>query len=425
MSGRQARGFATPVALITLLLVGSLTLAMGALSASEPSVASNHVLAGQARAAAAAGMARALAALSEPLSLPRSFATSLNTAPFELVGPGSGFKVASAIDGAWSVFEKANQRTVSVAGFAAPVAGVRADLAPGRAVRMIEFVARRESLLNTLLLPAALAVPLGGALRGEIDARDAGGWCRRRATSVPPLAGTLADSAHAFAGSGTVWGPGNQTADEPGADRLEQGSLPAARDFLLANARFSPEELAALKQLALATGTAYTGTVSLNASTGFPPSGGVVFVEGDLEVDAAAADSVWSGWLVAAIDSAGAGGTVRFICAGACTTPRRLTLNGLVYAEDRVAVLTSTDTRTILVNGAVVAGSRGGSPATITPRTSQDFRVALRCQGDGGGAPGVRDAIVGTDTSIGRLDLAGRTGWYVKPGSYREIAGAP
>lgn len=419
-----AAGFATPIALITLLLVGSLTLTMAALSASEPSVGANHVLGGQARAAAAAGMARALATLSEPLSLSRTLATTLGNAAFELVGPGTGFKVASAVDGTWTVFEKANQRIVTVAGYAAAVAGMRADLAPGRAVRMIEFVARRDSLLNTLLLPAALVTPLGGTLRAEVDARGAQGWCRRRSTVVSPLSGSLADSAHAFTGGGTVWGPGNDTADEPGADRLEQDSLPATRDFLLANARFTTEELAALKQLALSTGTAYTGSVSFSAATGYPPSGVVVFVEGDLELDAPAAEAEWSGWLIAAADGAGAGGTIRFACTGACTTSRRLTLNGLVYAEDRLAVLTATDLRSVIVNGAVVTGNRSGQPTVISPRTSQDFRVALRCQGDGGGAPGVRDAITGTETSIGRLDLAGRAGWYVKPGSYREIAGA-
>src|SRR5262245_15089285 len=59
-------GMALPMALVVVLIVSSLVVGFSTLSATEPTIASNHLLGAQARALAEAGIERAVWALQNP-----------------------------------------------------------------------------------------------------------------------------------------------------------------------------------------------------------------------------------------------------------------------------------------------------------------------------------------------------------------------
>ena len=423
---------ALPLAVLTLMIAVQLTLALSAMSAPEVAIGSNHVLAIQARAAAESGLEAARVAFSNPHALSTSFAPTLAGAPLiRIPGTGAGYRIAVSVDPAWTTFEKANQRRVTVTGLAA--AGNTTDLetAPNQAARTIEGIIRRDSLPSTLLVPVAALLARGGLLKAQIDARrDPGAefepWCARPGQTVTPLAGTAARGAYPFENAGLVWGPGDDVPNEEGRDLLHREAAPP--DFLFENYAFTPDELAALKALALSTGTFYRGSpVVFAAHAPLPAAGSVVYVEGDVEIDPYGDDTTWAGWIVAVRPSGpGSGGRIAFRCLPGCSPGwGRLTVNGLLYAEDRVEVVTLGANRALTVNGAVITHNLGGVPNRVEPERVADVRISLRCQGDGSGRRGVRDALAGTADTIGVFDPRGRSGWYRKPGSYREIAGQP
>jgi hypothetical protein len=427
------RGVALPLAVLTLLIVVALTLALSALSAPEPVIASNHRLAVQARAAAESGLEAAMVAFSNPHLLSTRFAPTLAVAPLMRIGDtGAGYRVAVSVDATWTTFEKANQRRITVTGIAAAGHAADPETASNQAIRTLEAVIRRDSLLNTLLVPAAALLPGGGSIKGEIDTRrdaslDFEPWCVRTGETVTPLAGAAADGGHALANEGLVWGPGDSVPNEQGRDLLHRDAGPPP-DFLFANHAFTPDELAALKALAISTETFYRASpVVFAGHSPLPPPGSVVYVEGDLEIEAYGDDTTWTGWLVAVGPSgSGSGGRITVRCLPGCPSAwRRLTVNGLLYAEDRFEVSTQGANRALTVNGAVITRNLGGAPNRIEPERVADVRINLRCQGDGDARRGVRDAITGTADTIGVFDPRGRSGWFLKPGSYREIAGQP
>lgn len=427
------RGVALPLAVLALLIVVSLTLALGAISAPEPVIASNHLLAVRAHAAAESGLEAAMVAFSNPHLLSTSFASTLSAAPLMLIrGTGAGYRIAVSIDTAWTTFEKANQRRITATGIAAVGHAADPEASSGQAVKTVEAVIRRDSLMSTLHVPAAVLLSAGGPIKGEIDTRrdaslDFEPWCVRAGETVTPLAGAAADGGHTFGNAGLVWGPGDDVPNGEGRDLLHGNASPPP-DFLFTNYAFTPEELAALKALAISTGTFYRASPMVFAGhSPLPPGGSVVYVEGDLEIEAYGDDATWTGWLVAVGPTGpGSGGRITVRCLPGCSPAwRRLTVNGLLYAEDRFEVSTQGANRAFAVNGAVIARNLGGVSNRIEPERVGDVRINLRCQGDGGARRGVRDAIAGTVDTIGAFDPRGRSGWYLKPGSYREIAGQP
>jgi hypothetical protein len=433
VSWASERGVALPLTALALLIVVSLILALNALSASEPIIASNHLLAVQARLAAESGLEAAVVALSNPHALSTGFATTLAAAPFiPIPGTRASYRIAVSIDDGWTTFEKANQRKITVSGIAAASDSVDPDAAANRAVRTLETVIRRDSLASTLLIPAAVLLPAGGSLRGEVDARRDGSvdfesWCTRQGESLPPLAGGAADGGHDVANAGLVWGPGNAIPNEEGVDILHRGSA-APPDFVFANQAFTPSELAALKALAVSTGTFYQASPMIfDGQSPLPAPESVVYVEGDLEIEVYGDHTTWTGWLVAVGPRGpGTGGRITFRCPPGCSPAwQRLTIDGLLYAEDRFEVSTATANRALTVNGAVVTRNLGGAPNRIDPASAADVRINFRCQGDGSTRRGIRDAIAGTADTIGVFDPYGRSGWYPKLGSYREIVGQP
>jgi hypothetical protein len=421
----RERGIALPLAVVILFIAVSLTLVLGALSVTEPVIASNHLLAAQARVAAESGLEAAIAAFSNTPTLSTMFAATMGAAPFTLLpGTSAGYRIAVSVDPTWTTFEKANQRRIAVAGIAASGEAAEPDTAPNRALTTIEAIIRRDSLLNTLLFPAAITLPAGAILKGEVDARPQTAWCRRHGSAIAPLAGAAVDSARGLSNSGAVWGPGDDAANENGRDILPRPSS----DFLFANQTFTVDELAALKALALSTGTFYRGRpVTFDGRAPLPGAQVVLYVEGDVEIEAYGDDTTWTGWIVAVgPHGVGSGGRIAFRCFSPCASTRQqLTINGLLYAEEHLEVSTPDARRSVTINGGVVTRNLDGTASSIDPHTRADFRINLRCQGDGGAARGARDALEGTPETIGPFDPDRRSGWYVKAGSVREIAAPP
>ena len=182
----------------------------------------------------------ALAAFSNTQSLATAFAAAVEEAPFTRIpDTRAGYRIAITVDEGWTTFEKANQRRVTVAGIAAGGVTGHPEAAPHRAVTMVEAIIRRDSLLNTLLLPAAATLPAGGTLKADIDARRETAWCTRHGSPVMPSAAAAADGAHEVTSLGASWGPGNDIPNEDGPDILHRRS-PVA-DFLFANQALSAE----------------------------------------------------------------------------------------------------------------------------------------------------------------------------------------
>jgi hypothetical protein len=280
------------------------------------------------------------------------------------------------------------------------------------------------------LVPAAVSLPAGGTLKAEVDARQHATpgletWCRRHGSAIAPVAGVVADGAHNVVSTGAVWGPGNDVPNEDGPD-IRHGRAAPVPDFLLSNHTFTEHELAALRELAIASGTFFRGRpVTFDGRAPLPGSQSVLYVEGDVEIDPYGSDTTWTGWLVV-VGPAGtdSGGSITFRCLSDCGAIRHtLTINGLIYAEDRLEVRAPLANRGVTINGAVITRNLRGAGGSIDPRMAADFRVNYRCQGDGDLRRGVRDAIRGTDTTVGAFDPNGRAGWYVKLGHVREIAG--
>ena len=243
---------------------------------------------------------------------------------------------------------------------------------------------------------------------------------------MTPLTGAAAGGTHPLENSGLVWGPGDGVPNEEGRDLLHRDAAPP--DFLFQNYGFTADELTALKALAISMGTFYQARPMVFAvDSPLPPAASVVYVEGDVEIDPYGDDTTWTGWLVAVSPGGpGSGGRIALRCLLGCPpAASHLIVNGLLYAEDRFEVVTLGANRALTVNGAVITRNLSGAPNRIEPERVSDVRINLRCQGDGGARRGVRDAIAGTAATVGIFDPQGRSGWYLKPGSYREITGQP
>src|SRR5262249_13612926 len=144
------RGIALPLAVLALMIVVSLTLALSALSAPEPVIASNHLLSVQARLAAESGLHAALVAFSNPHAASTGFAATLAAAPFiRIPNRTAGYRIAISIDGGWTLVEKANERRLTVSGIAAGGDAANPDTASNRAVKTLEAIIRRDSLTST------------------------------------------------------------------------------------------------------------------------------------------------------------------------------------------------------------------------------------------------------------------------------------
>jgi hypothetical protein len=381
--GGDQRGVALPMALMGLALLTPLMLAFAALSVSEPVIASNQLLATQARALADGGVQYALWRLSGPDG------GAPFTQGFLPLAATGGFTVQVTVHAGGDP----QARTITAVGWVpAPDAAARAHRQVIADAVAIPRLAARA--------PCALCVRGGLELDGNIAIDGANG---DRACGNDDRFGT-------FTGGATSAGAAVRVSGGAGASAQDQPA-PAFEALTLSGAA-----LEALRAIALRHGTYYgpgfpsggrqsdggttwDGRLVFDATHRLPD--GIVFVDttdgrdvapGDtatlatvrLGPDAvAAADGVFRGWLVV-------NGALR-IEAGA-------RLQGLVYAAD---TLTYRAAGSGSIEGLAVILNASGAPARLETTGGGALSVTFSCRAASG------EGLV-------------PPGWTLIPGSYRE-----
>jgi hypothetical protein len=364
------------------MLLTTLLIAFAILSGSEPTIASNQVRAAQARALAEAGLERAIWALGTTVSggIAEPMLGTIATAPYDggtylPAGTAGGFRLAVRSGSG------PTERMVEAVGLVLgpPSTGGANPSAVAR--RRLEATVARLRWLDP---PAPFSVR--GDLRIDANALvDA-----RQDASCGPREGVAATGS--LSGGGTVYGHGDDTDSGGPPDRVP-GMLGAAFDDHV----FSDRDLDLLRGLARCCGTYLTGDQAWHPDRRMPAHG-LIFVDTPDGVgatlprvtivgDAAPAGSPeFRGWLVVngSIEWSGSTGA-----------------RGLVYAQKDVAVAGAAT-----ITGAVIARNvAGGDLSSIGA-------------GDGPGHAVIRWDCEAARTGAGTVP----TGWFVKAGTYREIA---
>ncbi len=389
------RGIAVPTALIALAVLTALVMAFAVLANTEPLIASNHSEGARARAFAEAGVERAIWALSNSTApggladpLPSPVPAPYDGGTFVMVERGTGgtatggfrVQVAAAVSGL------PNEREVVSVGYTP-------DNVTPRAIKRIETTVMKIRHIDP---PCALCVMGDIEVTGSssIDARSGG-----PASGVhcpggpPPLAGVATAGTTYRSGAARVWGPGDNLPNNVPAD-IHPGAPASTFAF-----KFTDEELAYLKSLARERGTYYQGSVTFNSSNPIPD--GIVFVDtttGDPftsstpDSEAAAVEvhggTNWKGWL---------------IVAGSLQISGEVDMRGLIYALNDIAY---SGTGNGGIRGSMVSENRKDTFATsVDGGTTGNSNIVFDCEAVRNGG--------------GQIPQ----GWFVRPGSYREVAG--
>jgi hypothetical protein len=380
-------GIALPMTLILMCLITSLTIAFLAFTSAEPVIASNQMANAQARAIAESGIERALWALTKGDSNP-GFAGSLaNPLPDPAPAPYDGSQLVNLGVGQFKVTVTngpgLRDRTIESVGYVP----TQANAVAIKKIRTVVTVLRFLPLCGVCAggeQPAGTSTELriGGA--AVINAANTGNnYCQ----GVTPYAAALSQGAINTNGNPSITGPS-------GGSAIAQNQPTST----FTNFLFNDDDMAMLKSLAKAAGTYYQGSQSWSS----PPPNGIVFVDtpsgAPLSTSSPSSDLIsvdidgiwtqsWSGWL---------------IVAGSVHISGQTTLNGLVYAQNDVSLHGTGNSN---INGAVISTNRVDTASTnIDTDDTGNAPVTYNC-------PKVRDGG-------GTLPQ----GWFVKPGTFREVA---
>jgi hypothetical protein len=407
---RDERGVALPMAMIALSLMTTLMLSFAVLAQSEPQIASNHLRVTQARALAESGFERAVWALSQGKNDPATCGTTpgclANPLPAPVPAPydGSGFVAVGNVGGFVVTVTPgalANERNVRSEGWTPTN-----DAADTRtkAHRIIE--ATVESLPDMgVEAPCALCVKGGLDVGGNasIDgSQDTS--CGAKKASV-----TAGDTDRG--GSSELTGAdGNDVPNEDTDydDNVDQSSFDGIT--------FTAAQLNTLRELAKKNGTyfgpgyatgspsalPYLGLVTFNSAN--QVKDGIVFVDSTTGKDMTASTSAlemanvtihgdpfvsdtFTGWI---------------IVNGSLAISGDMQINGMVYALND---LTYNGTGTGRISGLAVSQNiKDVSSTTIDSDLSGQSKIIFDCEHARGG---------------GKVP----SGFTLKPGTYREIAG--
>jgi hypothetical protein len=398
---RDERGVALPLALVALTIVGALVAALAVLGATEPTIASNHLLVTQARGLAESGVERVLWALSAGKLSPGA----PDSLPYTLAG-----RAPAPYDGS---------RLVPVSAGGRPLGGFRVTVTTGAAPneRLVdasgwvptddagEARKRAHQRVTATLMDfgfAALGMPCALCARGDL--RLAGGVTvdARADSSCGPRRGawstTVVDAAGAtVAAGGTTLSAGAVVRGADGDDTPNgPGDVAERQSQALFDARaLTRADLNVLRAYARAAGTYARGPVVFDGASRLP--NGIVFVD---TPGGAAADAVGGASLV----------TIR---GRAAADPSRV-FRGWIIANGGLAVIGDFEAEGLLY--AVGAMVFSGAGARVTGQLiSQNANDLVTSIGDG-------------DVFITYGCSASRTGsgyvpqrFMVKPGTYREV----
>jgi hypothetical protein len=382
---------ALPMTLILMMVVTALTVAFLAFTSTEPVIAANQMANTQARAIAESGVERALwaltkgetdpaanGALADPLPNPPSAGPPYDGNTFFDVGLGQ-FKVTVTNGPA------ANERTIEAVGYVPNAVSPVAIKKIHTVVTKVKFLDPPCAVCAGGEAPngATTAIRVGGS--ASISAADTGSnYC----AGVTPSAATYSAGTVATNGSPSITGPSGGSAIMTGVPQSN-----------FTNFLFSDADMAVLKSLAKANGTYYQG----NQTWTSPPPNGIIFVDtpsgNPLASNSPSSDLItvdihgnwsqgWNGWLVVA---------------GTISISGNTTLNGLIYAQNDVDLHGAGGGS---ITGAVISTNRIDSQSTnVDTEDVGNAPIAYNCRKvrDGGGTI--------------------PQGWFVKPGTYRDLPG--
>jgi hypothetical protein len=389
---RDERGIALPMALIVMVLLTTLMAAFAVLATSEPQIAGNQAASAQARALAESGVERAIWALSAVLRDP-----SL-TDPALTIDANGNVSVSAPYDGSTPVsVGSLGQYRVTVWRDPLDPPNEMRVTAVGSVPNAVKKITVRVFRMKWLDPQCGLCAG-GEAPPGTVTMVQVGGNATVNATA--------SGAAHAPAGkfcagvtpqtavgsTGTVSTNGSPNLYSPTADPSKGGM-----DFT--GHLLSDADMGWLKSVAKANGTYYQGSQDFSS----PPPNGIIFVDTPsgnvLSANSPSSDLIsvdvhgnwssgWQGWLVVA---------------GSFRMSGNVSLTGLVYAQNDVTLHGEGNGR---INGAVISTNRVD---TVSSTVDSD---------DIGNSPLIYDcpAVRSGGNMLNH--------WWVKPGTYQEVAGS-
>jgi hypothetical protein len=390
------RGVALPSALLALAILSALMVAFAMLAGSEPTIASNHAQSARARAFAESGVERAIWALSTPTAsgltdplpnpMPAAYAGGFTIVESRNGATLGGFRLTVAPG------SKPTERNVTSVGFTP-------DDASPRAIRKIEV-----TLAKIKAFDPKCTICLGGeSPPGTTSTLQVGGNASINGSDQtgnnPPAASYCGGQVPpaAIMTTGTVLTNGNpQIIAPPGGAAVMTDAPRSSFDSLT----LTDDDMAVLKSIAMSRGTYYRGSQTWES----PPPDGIVFVDtpsgNPLGQNSPSSDlitvdihgnwsSTWKGWL---------------IVAGSIDIMGDIKMRGLIYAQNDIVIHGNGNGG---IRGAIVATNRRDTVASqVDSEDIGNGRLTFDC-------PAVRDGG-------GTIPL----GWFVKPGTYREVSGS-
>jgi hypothetical protein len=379
------RGVALPMAMITLLIVTALMFAFMTLATSEPLIGRNHALGAQARALGESGIERALWAMN---NAPPMFESGVASSPYDgsqllTVSDTAGFRVRIT-DGS-----NANEKLVTAVGW------VPDNSDHLRSARKIQVTLSK--LPWTATVPGAPLNVVGNVdVAGNAVISSYAGTSGVVHCAIPPTGGTMTTGVVTETGnSHDILGPDDNIRNEP-EDKRELVSPSSITTTL------TTEDLNLLKAQAKAAGTYYQGSVTFNDGHLLPPSGSIIFVDtttgndltmgppqtpisemGNVSINS---NQTWNGWIIAMGDL-NVSGTVH--------------LTGGLYARNDF----------VFTGNGVITGAVTAENKLLTVQSSVDSSTT--------GSSHIIYDCPAFQSGGGKITPS----WFVKPGTYREVAG--
>jgi hypothetical protein len=413
---RDERGVALPMALFTLLLLTSLSLAFMTLGQSEPVISNNHLRTAQARALAEAGVERAIWALSNTQT------TGVATPAINTVwgSPYDGTKYFKVSDrGGFVVWVKGGQtdayqavvqsvgRVVTGTSPADQSTYNSSDSNLSSAHRIKVTVGRfPEFGLNA---PCALCVNGDLVVKGNATISSTADTSCGNKYGVGVTTGSslciggdnaCSESDPNWANNGSVNGAtGSSTAPNDASDYTRTASM--------TNTTLSTSQLDALKQIAKSLGTYYStgttstcgdgtsgtqsctpcssGTCSFSASNKLPSGKSIVFIDGNYDASGNPyQNDAFNGWV---------------IVNGSATLNGNGTINGLVYALNDISSSSGSNT----INGLVISANTTNATG-IDSSAGGSMNINFNCS-----------------NASGNNNFAKK--WFPVPGTWKEKTG--
>jgi hypothetical protein len=384
---RDERGVALPMALFTLLLMTSLSLAFLTLGQTEPVVSGNHLRGAQSRVLAEAGVERAVWAMTNG-GVPAPAASAVAASPYDgltfLTTPGGtgGFTVRITGVSAFEVLVDTEGWTPTVG--RAAVTGYDASDARTRAHRRVQT--------PLIKLPDFGSTPCALCVRGDLEVRGSAIITSTADTSCGNKYGTTSSGQLCLGSScdpsDSSWGNNGSINGATGTNAGTDNE-PSDYQMHVAASTFdtftlNASQLAALKAIAQDYGTYYSGDVTFNSSNRVPAKP-IVFVEGNLfTAGNPYTGGTFNGWM---------------IVMGSISLGGNGTINGMLYATNDVSSSSGNNT----ISGLVVSQNESNT-SFIDTTTTGNMSITYDC-------------------ANARGNNTFPQGWFPKPGGWTEPAG--